>query len=119
MTSQTPIAKHWIGGHWRDSAQHLDSFNPANGEVIGTYALGGHDEAAEAVAAALKAFRETAWRSDRWLRARVLNEMADRFATRADDLIQLLSIENGKVVPEATFEVEMAAPMLRYYAAMG
>ncbi|HEX9783690.1 MAG TPA: aldehyde dehydrogenase family protein [Opitutaceae bacterium] len=118
MTSGTPIAKHWIGGRWRDSVQHLDSFNPAIGEVIGTYALGGSDEAAEAVAAALKAFRETTWKSDRWLRARVLNEMADRFAARAADLIQLLSTENGKVVPEATFEVEMAAPMLRYYAAM-
>ena len=99
MTSQTPIAKHWIDGHWRDSVQHLDSFNPATGEVIGTYAVGGRDEAAETVAAALRAFRETTWKSDRWLRARALNEMADRFAVRAGDLIQLLSTENGKVVP--------------------
>ncbi len=29
--------------------------------------------------------------------------MAERFGAHADDLIQLLSIETGKVVPDATF----------------
>src|SRR6516164_4398635 len=32
-----------------------------------------------------------------------------RFQARADDLVQLLSMENGKVVPEAEFEVDLAA----------
>ena len=50
-------------------------------------------------------FRETNWKSDRALRSRVLHEMAERFEARAADLIQLLSTETGKVVPDATFEV--------------
>ena len=114
----TATARHWIDGRWRDSAQHQDSINPATGEVIGTYALAGEDEAREATAAALRTFRETDWKHDRALRARVLDEMAGRFEARAHDLAQLLSLENGKVGPEATFEVGQAAPALRYYGAL-
>jgi acyl-CoA reductase-like NAD-dependent aldehyde dehydrogenase len=114
----TAIARHWIDGRWRDSAEHKDSINPATGEVIGRYALAGEDEAREAVAAALRAFRETNWKHDRALRSRVLHEMAERFEAHAADLIQLMSLEVGKVVPEAAFEVGMAAPGLRYYGAL-
>jgi betaine-aldehyde dehydrogenase len=118
-TSQaTTLAQHWIDGRWRDSAEHRDSINPATGEVIGRYALAGEDEAREAVAAALRTFRGTNWKNDRALRARVLLEMAERFEAHADDLIRTLTMENGKVVPEATFEVTMATPGLRYYAAL-
>src|ERR671913_2458788 len=112
------IARHWIDGSWRDSAEHKDSINPATGEVIGRYALASEDEAREATAAALRAFRDTNWKHDRALRWRVLHEMAERFEARAADLIQLICIENGKVVPEAAFEVGIAAPGLRYCGAL-
>lgn len=114
----TSVARHWIDGRWRDSAKHEDSVNPATGEVIGRYALAGEDEAREATAAARRAFRETSWKHDRALRSRVLCEMASRFDARAADLIALLSLEVGKVVPESTFEVGMAAPGLQYYGAL-
>ena len=114
----TVIARHWIDGRWRDSAQHQDSINPATGEVIGIYALAVEDEAQEATAAALRAFRDSSWKHDRALRSRVLEEMAVRFEARAHDLVQCLSIENGKVVPQAAFEVSLAAPALRYYSAL-
>jgi acyl-CoA reductase-like NAD-dependent aldehyde dehydrogenase len=92
--------------------------NPATGEVIGHYALAGEDEAREATAAALRTFRETNWKNDRALRSRVLIEMAERFEARAADLIQLMCMEVGKVVPDATFDVGTAAPALRYCAAL-
>jgi betaine-aldehyde dehydrogenase len=114
----TAIARHWIDGGWRDSAKHKDSLNPATGDVIGRYALAGEDEAREATAAALRSFRETNWKNDRALRASVLNEMAERFEARAADLIQLMSVEVGKVVADATFDVGTAAPALRYCAAL-
>ena len=114
----TAIARHWIDGGWRDSAAHKDSINPATGEVIGRYALAGEDEAREATAAALRTFRETTWKNDRAVRSRVLNEMAERFEAHAADLIQLMSLEVGKVVPDATFDVRTAAPALRYCAAL-
>jgi betaine-aldehyde dehydrogenase len=114
----TAIARHWIDGIWRDSARHKVSIDPATGEAVGHYAVAGVDEAREAVAAASRAFRETSWRSDRALRSRVLFAMADRFEARRDDLIRLVSLETGKVTPEATFEVTLAASGLRYYGAL-
>ena len=114
----TALARHWIDGGWRDSAEHKDSINPATGEVIGRYAVAGENEAREAAAAALRAFRETNWKSDRALRSRSCTRWPMRFEAHTADLIQLVSIETGKVVPEATFEVSLAASGLRYYGAL-
>lgn len=75
---------HWIGGQWLDSGEHGESINPATGEVIGSYANGGRKEAELAVNAALRAFRETDWKDNRSLGARVLNAMAARFDARAE-----------------------------------
>jgi betaine-aldehyde dehydrogenase len=118
LESQQTVAKHWIDGTWRDSSRHRDSINPATYDVIGQTAVAGPEEAREAVEAAVRAFRETPWKEDRNLRSRALNEMADRFEARARDLIELLAVENGKVIEEATWEVNGVAPLLRYYAAL-
>ena len=112
-----PHARHWIGGEWINSATPAQSVDPATGEPIGTYTEAGEAEAAQAVAAALSAFRNTAWRDDRRLRAKVLNQMADRFEARIDDLVAMLSLENGKIKSEARFEAGMVPSKLRFYAA--
>jgi betaine-aldehyde dehydrogenase len=118
MTSKPLVARHWIGGEWVDSKNTLNSFNPATGEIIGTYADAGESEALRAIEVALKAFHDTEWREDRRLRAKAINEMADRFEQHADDLIDVLSLENGKIKPEAKFEVDMVPRKLRFYAAL-
>jgi len=41
------IAKPWIDGRWPDAPQHRDSVDPATGEVIGRYAVGGREEASK------------------------------------------------------------------------
>ncbi len=107
MSAPKMFAHHWIGGEWVDSDKRRESIDPATGETIGTYTEAGEAEATRAIAAALKAFRETDWRKNRPLRAKVLNYMADRFEARADDLIEILTLENGKVKPEAQFELSM------------
>lgn len=112
------LALHWIDGKWVDSDQHRDSINPATGEVIGQYANGGRKEAALAVAAALWAFRETDWKDNRALRARVLNAMADAFEARTPDLVHLLATENGKTIPQAQYEAAIAPLTLRHNAAL-
>ncbi len=118
MAAQLLTARHWIDGEWVDSADRLDSIDPATGKIIGHYANGGAAEALQAVAVARRTFVETEWRENRRLRARALNEMADRFEARSEDLIEILALENGKIVAEARFEVSMAAPKLRFYAAL-
>jgi betaine-aldehyde dehydrogenase len=117
MASQL-ASHHWIDGEWVDGQTQAQSINPATGDVIGTYSEAGEAEAKRAIAVALKAFRETDWRENRRLRAKVINEMADRFEARTNDLIKILSLENGKVESEARFEVTMVPSKLRFYAAL-
>src|SRR5580704_3006137 len=112
------LARHWIDGDWVDGQERAQSIDPATGEMIGTYTEAGEAEAKQAIAAALRTFRETEWRENRRLRARAINEMADRFEARANDLIKILSLENGKVESEARFEVSMVPSKLRFYAAL-
>ena len=111
-------ARHWINGEWVDSANRRDSINPATGEVIGTFADGGEAEAELALSAARYAFLNSAWRGDRRLRAKAINEMADCFEAHVEDLVEILALENGKIKPEALFEVAMVPPKLRFYAAL-
>ncbi|KUY99856.1 MULTISPECIES: aldehyde dehydrogenase family protein [unclassified Burkholderia] len=114
----TSRALHWIDGEWSDSPVHRNSFDPATGTVIGRYADGGEAEARAAVAAASRAFDRTSWKHDAALRANVLEELALAFERHTDALIDQLSLENGKIKPEARFEVEMVPSKLRYYAAL-
>jgi betaine-aldehyde dehydrogenase len=112
------VALHWIDGGWVDSGDHHDSVNPATGEVIGQYSMGTPKEAALAIEAAKRAFNGSSWRTDRLLRARVLNRMADRFEEQSDELVELLSLENGKTKPQAKLEVDFAPETLRFNAAL-
>lgn len=115
---QPGIALHWINGEWVDSSEHGDSVNPATGEIIGHYAQGGVEVAQQAIAAAKRVFKESDWKDNRALRARVLNVMADRFEARAEELVQMTATENGKIVPHARFETEIVPKTLRFNAAL-
>lgn len=119
MTSSTqPHARHYIDGQWADGGTVGTSYSPATGDALGTFADGGENEAHTAIAAARHAFETTAWSRDRELRARALFEMADRMAERRDELVTLLARENGKILAEAGFEVDLTIPKLRYYGAL-
>ncbi len=111
-------ARHWIDGAWVDAAEPGTGIDPATGNAIGTFTEAGESEARAGIDAAVRAFRSTAWRGDRRLRAKALNEIADRFEARAGDLVEILSLENGKVAGEARFEVDMVPGKLRFYAAL-
>jgi acyl-CoA reductase-like NAD-dependent aldehyde dehydrogenase len=118
MSTSAPYARNFIDGRWVDSATISESINPATGEVLGTFADGGADEATAAIAAARRAFDTGDWSRNRDLRAAALFEMADRMAARRDELVELLARENGKVLGEAAFEIDLTIPKLRYYAAL-
>jgi betaine-aldehyde dehydrogenase len=111
-------AKHWIDGQWMDSDTHRESVNPATGEVIGSYAMAGPKEAQAAIEAARRAFADPGWRTNRLLRAKVLNLMADRFEERTGDLVELLGLENGKTHDQGRLEVAFAPETLRFNAAL-
>lgn len=87
------------------------------GARIGAYVDAGLEAARSGVTAAKRAFKETLWPADGELRAKALNQIADAFERNQNELVDLLSLENGKVKAEAAFEIGIAAPKLRYYAA--
>ena len=112
------IAMNWIDGQWIGSGKDLDSFDPATGRRIGRYASATREEVLSAIAAAVRAFESTDWKNNRKLRAKVLNQIADRFEARREDLVSILSLENGKIQGEAAFEVDMIPSKFRFWAAV-
>ncbi|MEU3980545.1 aldehyde dehydrogenase family protein [Streptomyces sp. NPDC026672] len=112
------LGRHFIDGELTVGSGTADSLSPATGEVLGTFADGGAEEADAALAAAHRAFSQTSWAQDREVRARVLFEIADALEARRDEVVLALARENGKVLGEAGFEVDLAIPKLRYYAGL-
>jgi acyl-CoA reductase-like NAD-dependent aldehyde dehydrogenase len=110
-------AFNWIDGTQRCEGAAKVSIDPATYDEIGHYPDDGLQAAKSAVAAASKAFRETMWAHDHELRARVLDQMARAFERNRDRLLEILSLENGKVKGEAAFELDMVPSKLRYSAA--
>ncbi|MFJ4768177.1 aldehyde dehydrogenase family protein [Streptomyces uncialis] len=113
-----PYARNHIDGVWTDSDTIRESIDPATGLVLGRYADGGPKEARAAIDAARRAFRTGDWSRDRDLRAKALFEMSDRMAARRDELVALLSQENGKIPSEAALEVDLTISKIRYYGAL-
>ncbi len=121
MSSATtgPVhARNFIDGAWTDTDKITESLDPATGEVLGTYADGGANEARAAITAARRAFEAGGWARDRDLRAKALFEMSERMAARRNELVTLLSRENGKILPEAALEVDLTISKIRYYGAL-
>lgn len=115
-------AKHLINGNWLTSiagSERLrDCFNPATSEVSARFAEGTAAEAQAAVAAALHAFENTAWRRIPRLRADVLLNFAARLEARKEEIADWLVTLNGKLRREALGEIGAGISELRYYAGL-
>lgn len=112
------VALNWINNQWIGNKNQKESFDPATGNVIGNYSDGGKDEAVAAIDAAKNAFRNSEWKTDRHLRHKIINQLADQFELYHVSLVEMLMLENGKIRAEAEFEFGLVAPKLRYYAAL-
>jgi betaine-aldehyde dehydrogenase len=110
-------AQHWIGGTWTPSDRISASINPSTGETVGTFHDGGEKEASAAVDAAADAFETTQWSRLPHLRATALHRLADALAARVPEVAAMLARENGKLLPQTTWEVGGAVEWLRYAAA--
>jgi betaine-aldehyde dehydrogenase len=112
------VKLNYINNQWVDSGVHQNSINPSNGEVLGVWAEASSQNVQDAIDTAVKTFRESDWKDNRYLRAKVLNEMADRFDEHSEKIIRMLSLENGKILQEAGFELMGTSRKLRYFASM-
>jgi len=93
----------------------FDVTDPATGDVITSVSDGTVDDGIAAVDAAHAASAGWAAAAPRE-RAEVLRSAFELMAARADELAHLISLENGKALPDARGEVAYAAEFFRWYA---
>ncbi|MDP4157150.1 MAG: aldehyde dehydrogenase family protein, partial [Bacillota bacterium] len=111
----------YIDGEWRDAEDQATRpvVNPANGEVIAYAPEGTVADARAAIYAARKAFEAGVWSGlSAQERASYLLKIADKIDEYADELTELETMDNGKSLREAGFDVADAAACFRYYAGL-
>jgi succinate-semialdehyde dehydrogenase / glutarate-semialdehyde dehydrogenase len=106
----------WIGGKAvAGTGQRLPVHDPATGEAFAEVPAASAEEVAAAVGAAAQAF--PSWRRvDAGERAAHLRRLADAAETHAEELVALLTREQGKPTLEAQGELRHFLGGLRYYA---
>jgi succinate-semialdehyde dehydrogenase/glutarate-semialdehyde dehydrogenase len=106
-----------IAGEWRQarSGRTIPVLNPATEEVIGQVAHAGTDDLDEALEAAEAGF--ATWRKvSAFERAKLMRKAADIFRSRADEIAKLMTLEQGKPLPEAKMEVLAGADIIDWFA---
>ena len=93
----------------------FDVLDPATGTVITTVADGTVDDAIAAVDAAEQAAAAWAATSPRE-RSEVLRRAFELMTAQSEELARLVTLENGKALPDARGEVAYAAEFFRWYA---
>lgn len=109
-----------IGGAWQpaQSGAWAPSIDPADGSTLGRLADSGRADGEAAIAAARAAFEQPQWAQNPRLRQMVMLRWADRMEARAEELAQLLTRENGKVLAQSRGEIGGAISEIRYYAGL-
>lgn len=110
----------WINGVWVDSAsgQVIEVTDPATEEVLDTVPAGTPADVERAVMAAKVAFPD--WRQTTAVeRAQMLHQAAARMRDHFDELVRLLTLEEGKPIPENAEEIDWSLNTLDYYAELG
>lgn len=122
MANPTPfsadIAKHYVHGEWIAGGIEAQSFNPATDEILGRYYDADLEVASAAIAAARATFVAHEWKHNREMRAKALWDLADAVEANLDRLALAITLENGKPLAQAQFELSIAAPKLRYFAGL-
>ena len=117
LEAQRPML---IGGEWLGSftSGWKPTVNPADGKVIGEYAVAGEAEVNQAVAAARQAFEYGNWNKvTPAQRAKLLWRIADLIETQGEELATLETLDGGKLLSGVrNGEIPSAAESFRYYA---
>ncbi|GGF19200.1 NAD-dependent succinate-semialdehyde dehydrogenase [Youhaiella tibetensis] len=106
-----------IGGDWRPGAggKRIDVLDPSTGKVITTVADATVDDGLAAVAAAHEAGAKWAAVPPRQ-RGEILRRCFTLMTERAELFARLISLENGKAMPDARGEVAYAAEFFRWFS---
>lgn len=123
-TKSTPavsILKQFIGGKWVEgsSSREIISTNPAdNRQVLAKLKGADKTDVLRAIDAAQKAF--PAWKATTPpVRGRILMKAALLLRERKEELARLMTLEQGKILPEALGEMEKGITLIEWFAGEG
>jgi acyl-CoA reductase-like NAD-dependent aldehyde dehydrogenase len=110
----------WIDGREdRGSGETIARLSPAHGALVTRVPRGGASDVDRAAAAARRAFDEGSWpRATASERSRLLLKTADLIDRDRETLALLDTLESGKPIVQARSEIEGAADIWRYAAAL-
>jgi alpha-ketoglutaric semialdehyde dehydrogenase len=111
----TQLARHFIAGEWRGSAD-LPNENPSDLDTaFGSSASGRTAELNDAISAANDALSGWALASPQ-VRSDILDKAGSLVIERSKELGQILSSEEGKTLPEGIGESVRAGQILKFFA---
>jgi betaine-aldehyde dehydrogenase len=112
--------KLFVDGAFSDSSngETYDIFNPANGTTVGTVARGTVEDAKRAIDAAEAALTKQRRGPSPANISRILQITSDLVRQNESELAKLLTLEQGKTLPESLGEIRFFAHTLEYYAGL-
>ena len=121
LPSEPFAARHLIDGIWRDSADGatFERYSPAHATLVTRAAKGGTADTEAAIAAARQAFDDGRWsRLSGKERAALLLRVADLIDRDRERIARIETLEAGKPISQSRAEIEGAADLWRYAAAL-
>jgi (Z)-2-((N-methylformamido)methylene)-5-hydroxybutyrolactone dehydrogenase len=110
-----------IGGAWVDatSGEHFESFNPFTGQAWALIPRGTPADVDGAVTAARDAFTNPSWRDlSATQRGALLHRLGDLVAARADELAEIETRDNGKLINEMSAQLHYMPQWFHYFAGL-
>ncbi|MBE9549384.1 MAG: NAD-dependent succinate-semialdehyde dehydrogenase [Proteobacteria bacterium] len=109
------IERILVDGQWLETGTTFTVDNPANGEIIAHVASAGVEETVAAVEAASTAMLEWKEKTAKE-RANLLRRWFELMMENQEDLAQILTAEQGKVLAEARGEIAYGASYIEWFA---
>ncbi|WP_396021237.1 NAD-dependent succinate-semialdehyde dehydrogenase [Bacillus sp. S/N-304-OC-R1] len=111
------LNKNYINGDWirSDSAESIEVFNPATGELVSLVPNCGQIEAKRAVDSAYEAFKSWS-QTSAYERNEYIMRWYHLIQEHKEEIAEILVMEQGKPMAEAIGEINYAASFLSWYA---
>lgn len=100
-----------VGGEWVDKPQKIEVLNPFDGTVVDTIPKGDHNDIAKALETAERGAKVMA-KMTGYERYEILHKVSEMMAERVDELARTITLEEGKILAEATIEASRAGEII-------
>ena len=100
-----------IGGEWVDKPQKIEVLNPYDGSVVDTIPRGDQNDIETALKTAERG-AEIMAKMTGYERYEIIHRVSELMAERVDELARIITLEEGKILAEATIEAGRAAEII-------